>query len=74
MQNSFKLIYQTFARVRTSRAPIFDLLANDAVIEYFSGRTTENETIKLMLELGQNLHIIPKDRRMDKFWARGIRC
>ena len=37
-----------------------------------SGKASENETRKLMLELGQNLRIIPKETRMDKFWATGF--
>ena len=37
-----------------------------------TGKAMENETRKLMLELGQNLRIIPKETRMDQFWIRGF--
>ncbi len=36
------------------------------------GKASSNETRKLMLELGQNLRIIPKDTQMDKFWIAGF--
>ena len=37
-----------------------------------TGKASVNETRKLMLELGQNLRIIPKDTQMDKFWITGF--
>jgi len=37
-----------------------------------TGKASTNETRKLMLELGQNLRIIPQKTRMDKFWATGF--
>lgn len=37
-----------------------------------TGKTSEDETRKLMLELGQNLRIIPKQTRMDRFWMNGF--
>jgi len=36
------------------------------------GRASANETRKLMLELGQNLRIIPKETQMDEFWVTGF--
>ncbi len=36
------------------------------------GRASANETRKLMLELGQNLRIIPKNTKMDEFWVTGF--
>ncbi len=36
------------------------------------GRASANETRKLMLELGQNLRIIPKETQMDEFWITGF--
>jgi len=36
------------------------------------GKASSNETRKLMLEMGQNLRIIPKDTEMDKFWITGF--
>ena len=36
------------------------------------GRASADETRKLMLELGQNLRIIPKGTRMDEFWLNGF--
>ena len=32
------------------------------------GKASANETRKIMLELGQNLRIIPKDTEMDEYW------
>ena len=37
-----------------------------------TGKAMEDETRKLMLELGQNLRIIPKETRIDQFWIRGF--
>lgn len=37
-----------------------------------TGKASANETRKIMLELGQNLRIIPKDTRMDEFWITGF--
>ncbi len=37
-----------------------------------TARASENETRKLMLELGQNLRIIPAETEMDEFWIRGF--
>ena len=36
------------------------------------GRASAKETSKIMLELGQNLRIIPKDTEMDEFWITGF--
>jgi ABC-type lipoprotein release transport system permease subunit len=36
------------------------------------GKASANETRKIMLELGQNLRIIPKDTEMDEFWITGF--
>ena len=36
------------------------------------GKASANETRKLMLELGQNLRIIPKETQMDRFWIAGF--
>ena len=36
------------------------------------GRASAKETNKLMLELGQNLRIIPKETEMDMFWVTGF--
>ncbi|MFC1738449.1 ABC transporter permease [Planctomycetota bacterium] len=36
------------------------------------GRASAKETTKIMLELGQNLRIIPKDTEMDEFWLTGF--
>ena len=36
------------------------------------GRASAKETNKLMLELGQNLRIIPKETEMDQFWVTGF--
>jgi ABC-type lipoprotein release transport system permease subunit len=36
------------------------------------GRASANETRKIMLELGQNLRIIPKNTEMDEFWITGF--
>ena len=37
-----------------------------------AAKASANETRKLMLELGQNLRIIPRETRMDHFWASGF--
>ena len=37
-----------------------------------TGKASANETRKLMLDLGQNLRIIPKKTEMDRFWAAGF--
>jgi ABC-type lipoprotein release transport system permease subunit len=37
-----------------------------------TGRASADETRKLMLELGQNLRIIPKNTEMDEFWVTGF--
>lgn len=36
------------------------------------GKASAKETSKLMLELGQNLRIIPKETQMDEFWVTGF--
>jgi ABC-type lipoprotein release transport system permease subunit len=36
------------------------------------GKASAKETSKIMLELGQNLRIIPKDTEMDEFWVTGF--
>ncbi len=36
------------------------------------GKASANETRKIMLELGQNLRIIPNDTEMDEFWITGF--
>ncbi len=37
-----------------------------------TAKASANETRKLMLEMGQNLRIIPKDTEMDRFWVKGF--
>ncbi len=36
------------------------------------GKASANETRKIMLELGQNLRVIPKDTDMGQFWVTGF--
>jgi len=36
------------------------------------GKASANETRKIMLELGQNLRVIPQDTAMDEFWITGF--
>ena len=43
-------------------------------ISFFTaGQAYRRETRKIMLDMGQNLRIIPKRTIMDKFWSKGLR-
>jgi putative ABC transport system permease protein len=42
-------------------------------ISFFTtGQASKRETVKLMLNMGFNLRIIPKQTDMDKFWLTGV--
>lgn len=55
---------------------ILSLLAITVAVAFFiafltAGKASDLETRKIMLGMGQNLRIIPRETAMDQFWLRG---
>lgn len=70
-----KLIFKEIAHRKINF--LFSIVAVFTAVTLFvafvtSGSAFQRETRKIMLNLGQNLRIIPKETRLDDFWSTGF--